>query len=137
MSDGAAINGKWDGTTCAVMTRSPLTMIWPRVCEINCKRCGLSKARRNDLCDRFMDLDGKAFTPTHVRGDLLIFAGCAMKRKTAKPATSKTTPSTNNLEATEQKGDILICDLWQNGTDSVHNTHVVNTFAKSYSANTP
>ena len=37
----------------------------------------------------------------------------------------------------EQKGDLLIHDLWKNGTDSVHDMHVANTDAKSHLANTP
>ena len=34
-------------------------------------------------------------------------------------------------EVTEQKGNLLIRDLWQNGTDSFHIMRVVNTDAKS------
>ena len=30
-------------------------------------------------------------------------------------------------EVTEQKGDLLISELWQQGTDSVHDMRVVNT----------
>ena len=33
---------------------------------------------------------------------------------------------------TEQKGDLLIRDLWQQGTDSVHDMIVVNTDTLSY-----
>ena len=40
-------------------------------------------------------------------------------------------------EATEQKGDLLLQDLWHNGTDIVHNMRVVNTDAKSYSEKSP
>ena len=35
-------------------------------------------------------------------------------------------------EVTEQKGDLLIRDLWQQGTDGVHDMRVVNTEALSY-----
>ena len=35
-------------------------------------------------------------------------------------------------EVTDQKGDLLICDLWLKGTDSVHGMRVVNTDAKSH-----
>ena len=35
------------------------------------------------------------------------------------------TISTIPPEVTEQKGDLLIRDLWQNGTDSVHDIHFV------------
>ena len=41
------------------------------------------------------------------------------------------------LEATEQKGDHLIRDLWKNGTDSVHDTRFMNTDAKFHLAKTP
>ena len=74
---------------------------------------------------------------THVRNNTLIFEGCAMNRTGEKTTTSKTTPSTNKLEATEQKGDLLICDLWYNWTSSVHDTRVVNTGTNSNSAKTP
>ena len=63
-----------------------------------------------------------------------------MKSPKAKAAITKATTvpaDTPPLEATEQKGDLLICDLWQNGTDSVHEMHVVNTDAKSHSEKTP
>ena len=49
----------------------------------------------------------------------------------------RTTPSTNNLEAMGQKGNLLICDLWKSGIDSVHNMRVVNTDAKSNSSKSP
>ena len=37
----------------------------------------------------------------------------------------------------EQKGDLLIRELWNNNTDSVHGMRVVNIDAKSHSATTP
>ena len=37
----------------------------------------------------------------------------------------------------EQKGNLLICDLWKNGIYSVHNMRVVNTDAKYHSSKTP
>ena len=37
----------------------------------------------------------------------------------------------------EQKGDLLLRDLWQNGTDSVHDMRFVNTDAKSYCEKSP
>ena len=38
---------------------------------------------------------------------------------------------------TEQKGDLLIHNLWKNWTDSVHYMRVVNTDAKYHSGETP
>ena len=56
-------------------------------------------AHHNELRDRVADLAGKAFTPTHVHNNPLIFSGCAVKRIKVNPARSKTTPSTQQLEA--------------------------------------
>ena len=72
-------------------------------------------ARHNELRDGVADLSGKAFTPSHVHDEPLIFAGCAVKRTKANPDRTKGTTVPDNtppLEATEQKGDPLICDLW-------------------------
>ena len=87
-------------------------------------------ACHNDLRDEVADLVSKSFTPTHVWDDPLIFTGCAMKRTMANLATSKTTPSTKKLDSMEHKGELLIHELWQNGTYSVHDMCVVNTDAK-------
>ena len=72
-------------------------------------------ACQNELCDRVADLARKYFTLFHVRNYPLIFAGCNVKRSKSKPASTKgkTVPhDTFMIEATEQKGDLLICDLW-------------------------
>ena len=57
------------------------------------------------------------------------------------PAGSKLTPppdvTTAAPEVTEQKGDLLIRDLWQQRTDSVHHMRVVNTDALSYVRRSP
>ena len=63
-----------------------------------------------------------------------------MKRPKAKPTRIIGLTDQYNApppEATEQKGDLLIRDLWQNGTDSVHDMRVVNTDAKSHLAKPP
>ena len=58
-----------------------------------------------------------------------------MKKPKNKPARTTGTTDRGNApppEATEQKRYLLICHLWQNGTDSVHDMRVVNTDAKSH-----
>ena len=75
-----------------------------------------------------------------MRNDPLIFAGCSVKRPKDKP--DGTSGSTDRdgappLDSTEQNGDILIRDLWKNGTDSVHDMRVINTDTKSHSTKTP
>ena len=108
--------------------------------SLDYKRGSLITARHNMLCDGVADLSGKAFTPSHVCNDPLIFAGCAVKRPKSNPARSKSktvTSATPLLEATEKKGELLISVLWMNVTDSVHNIRVVNTYTKSYLVKTP
>ena len=93
--------------------------------------------RHNDLRDGVVDLARKSFTPSHVRNDPLIFSGCAMKRTMEKPAMPKISTSAKKLEATEQKVNLMICELWNNGIEIFHDMRVVNTDAKSHSSKTP
>ena len=67
-----------------------------------------------ELHDRVAELSFKDFTLSHVRNDPPIFAGCAMKRPKANLTRTKGTIVPDNrppLEFTEQKGDLLICNL--------------------------
>ena len=59
------------------------------------KKGGLVTARPNELCDRISDLEGKAFTPSYMRDDSLIYSGRSVKRKKAVPVGD----SINNDEA--------------------------------------
>ena len=81
---------------------------------LNCNRGGLVTARHNELRDGVADLDGKAFTPLHVRNDSLIFTGFAVNRPKDKPAGNSGSIDRDGApppEATEEKGDLLIRDL--------------------------
>ena len=62
-----------------------------------------------------------------------------MTRTKANPVgpSGTTDPEANPPEATEQKGDLLLQELWHNGTDSVRDIRVVNTDAKSYWEKSP
>ena len=105
--------------------------------DLDCKKGVLVTARYNELRDRVTDLADKAFTQTHVSDDPFIFAGRAVQRTKVQPARSTQPPPKKKPEAMEQKGNLLICDLWKNGTDSVHNMRVVNTEAKYNLTKTP
>ena len=100
---------------------------------LDCKRGGLVTARHNELRDGVANLASRAFTPFQVPNDPLIYQGCAVMRKKARPdgPRDSTASATSPSEDSEQKGDLLIRDLWANGTDSVHDMCVVNTDAKS------
>ena len=71
--------------------------------------------------------------------DPVIYQGCSAKNPNSKPAgpSGSTNPGDTPSEATEQKGYLLLWDLWKNGTDSVHDMHVLNIDAKSYCENSP
>ena len=75
-----------------------------------------------------------------MRNNPIVFSGRAVKRTKATPdRDSGTTDRDGALtpEVTKQKGYILICDLWQNGMESVHGMWFLNTDAKSHIAKTP
>ena len=82
---------------------------------LDCNKGGLVTARHNKICDRVADLAGKYFTPSHMHNNPLIFTGCAVNRTKEKPDRIKapTVPADMPpIEATEQKGELLISDLW-------------------------
>ena len=86
------------------------------------------------------DLSGKAFIPSHVQDNPLIYSGRAMRRtKPTLAGSDKTKPSEQPAapEVTEQKGYLIIQDLWQQGTDSAHDMRVVNTDALTYQSKAP
>ena len=73
-----------------------------------------------------------------MRDDPLIYSGRALKRTKATPAgPNGTSGHTAAPEVTEQKGDLCIRDLWQQGTDSVHDMHCLNTDALTYQSKAP
>ena len=104
------------------------------------KKGSLITARHNELCDGVAYLAGKAFTPSHVRDDPLIYSGRAVKRTKATSAGADGKTNHTGVqppEVTEQKGDLLIRDLWEQGTDSVHGMRVVNTNTTTHKTKDP
>ena len=75
-----------------------------------------------------------------MRSNPLIFAGCALKRPKYRPVSTSGPTDRDGAppaEAMEQKGDLLIRDLWHNGTEYVYNMRVLNTDAKTDAMKTP
>ena len=83
---------------------------------LDCKKVVLVTARHNKICDGVAELDGKYFTPYYVHDEPLIHSGRAMSTTQPMPAGSNIKNSTGETtevtEVTEQKGDLLIRDLW-------------------------
>ena len=91
---------------------------WFLICHaLDWKRGDLVTARHNELRDGVADLAGKAFTPTNVHNNPLIYQCCAVKRTKSKPAGPSGITDTEDtwLEATEKKGDLLLRDLSYTG----------------------
>ena len=68
-----------------------------------------------------------------MRDDPLICSGRAVKKTKATPAGAggkKDHALATPPEVTEQNGNLLIRDLWQQGTDSFHDMRVVDTNAQ-------
>ena len=105
---------------------------------LDCKKDGLVTACHNELRDGVSNLTGKAFTPYHVQDNPLIYSGRSVKRTKAMSARANgNSGHTEAPEVTEQKGDLLIQDLWKQGTASVHDMCVVNTDAPTYQKKDP
>ena len=79
------------------------------------KKDRLVTMRHNELRDRVADLAGKAFTPSHVHDDPLIYSGCVVRRTKPTPArsTKHNLPSETKEvpEFADHKGDLLIWDF--------------------------
>ena len=104
------------------------------------KKGGLVMARHNEIRDGVADLAGKAFTPSHVCKDPLIYSGCAVRRTNPTLAVSDKTKPTDqpaSPEVTEEKGNLIIRDLWKHGTNSVHDMNVVNPAALTDQSKAP
>ena len=75
-----------------------------------------------------------------MRDDPLIYSGRAVRRTKPTPAGSnknKPNEQTASPEVTEQKGNLIIRDLSQQGIYSVHDMRVVNTDALTYLKKAP
>ena len=67
-----------------------------------------------------------------------MYSGRSVKRtKAALAEANGNNGHTAAPEVTEHKEDLLIQDLWQQGTDSVHDMRVVNTDALTYQQKEP
>ena len=93
---------------------------------LDCKKSGLITNCHNELHDGVSDLTGRAFTPSHVRDDLCIHPCSNVWEGKAQPMAS---PNNNLPVATEnsdQKGELIIRDLWNRETDIICDMRVVN-----------
>ena len=62
----------------------------------------------------------------------LIYPSCAMREGKYQPSSSATKNPPSLQDKMEQKGDLLIRNLYQIGTDSIHNICVMNNDVLSY-----
>ena len=77
----------------------------------------------NKLHNGVTNLFGKAFKPSHVRNNPLIYRGHAVWEVKDQPSKSATNNPPDRQGDTDQKGDLIISNLWQIGTDSINMYH--------------
>ena len=77
-----------------------------------------------------MDLAARAFSPSAVRDEPLIFSGCSTESLKSTAASSPACP-------TDERGDVLVRGLWERSTDCILDVRVTDTDAKSYRAKSP
>ena len=97
-----------------------------------CKKGGLITVRHNELHDGVANFSSKAFTIIHVRDNPKTFTGCAMRGVKANTKVKGAPPKDEG----ELKGDLIIQDLWTQGTDIIHNMSVVNNDVISHQPQT-
>ena len=86
----------------------------------------------NELRDGVVELAGKSFTPLHVHKDPLIHPGRAfLEIESHTMGSFNNNPPVAN-DILEQKVDMLICNLCQIRTDSIHDMRVLNTDSLSH-----
>ena len=64
-----------------------------------------------------------------MRDNHLIHPGRAVQEGKVQPKGSLTNNQHAHKETYDNKGDMLICNLWQRGIDSIHDIRAVNTDA--------
>ena len=81
----------------------------------------------NKLLNEVADLAGKSFTTLYVCEEPLIHIGPTVRDVKAQPTGSLLNNPYVAKEASDQKGDLLIRNLWKRETNIIHNMCVVNT----------
>ena len=94
--------------------------------DLDCKKGVLRTTRHNGLRDGVSELLGKAFNPSHVCDYPLIHPGRVVREGKTQPAGSPQNNSSVATENSDQKGDLLIRNLWKRGADIIHKMRVVN-----------
>ena len=105
--------------------------------DLECKKSGLVMASHNELCYRVADLAGKAFNPSHVRDNPLIYSGRAVKRTKASPARETATAVIQQRQRSRKRRDNFLSDTSVNRRPTVHDMRFVNTHAPTYQRKEP
>jgi len=98
---------------------------------LECQHGGLVIIRHNEVRDELVDLASRAFSPSAVCAEPLIYPG-----RSALPENSPVSPGSQALPS-DERGDMLIRGLWSRGTDCILDIRVANTDAKSYRSKAP
>ena len=79
------------------------------------------------VSDGAAELAGKSFTPLHVHNDYLIHPGNDVKEENVQPVGLPRNNPPVTTDKLERKGDLLIHELCQKGTDIIYGMRVLNS----------
>ena len=102
-----------------------------------CKKFGLVHSRNNAIRDELVDLESKAFSPSAVRNKPKISIGRAPKEKTPELQEAPTVKKLLSDHPSDERGDVLIRGLWEQGTDYIIDVCLTDVDAKSCRSKTP
>jgi hypothetical protein len=102
---------------------------------MECKKGGLVIIRHNEIRDELHDLAAQAFNNSSVRDEPQIHPSRHEEQKEASeesPESQQVIRTLSKQASSEERGDILIRNLWQNGTDCILDVRITDTDAASY-----
>jgi hypothetical protein len=93
--------------------------------------------RHNEIRDELADLAAKAFVPSAIRNEPLIYTSCpAVKMPVLVPAHPAVTRNLHKNRSAD-RGDLIIRGLWNHGTDCIIVVRVTDTDTKSHLSRDP
>ncbi len=104
---------------------------------LGCKKGGLVIFRHNEIRDELVNLASRAFTPSAVRDEPLIYGRANENMKTTPNKNTNQNIDKEDATGEDERGDLLIRGFWTAGTDCILDVRVTDTDSNSYCKRTP
>ena len=93
--------------------------------------------RHNEIRDELVNLASRAFTPSAVRDEPLIYGRANENMKTTPNKNTNQNIDKEDATGEDERGDLLIRGFWTAGTDCILDVRVTDTDSNSYCKRTP